>query len=54
MSLKQEQSAILKKEDLQKHNANELIYKMEEDSPTERMNLWLPSGQGKGREKLGV
>lgn len=26
-SLKQEQSAILNKEDLQKHNANELIYK---------------------------
>ena len=37
-----------------KNNTNELIYKTETDSQTERMNLWLPEGKGGRRDRLGV
>ena len=35
---------------IQKNGTNELIYKKETDSQTQRTNLWLPKGQcgGKG------
>ena len=29
-----------------KYDANELIYKIETDSQTEKTNLWLPKGKG--------
>ena len=37
-----------------KKNTNELIYKTETDSQTEKTNLWLPKGYGQRRDKLGV
>ena len=37
-----------------KYNTNELIYKAETDSQTQRMNLWLPEGKGVGRNSQGV
>ena len=36
-----------------KNDANELIYKIEIDSQTQKTNLWLPKGKG-GRDKVGV
>ena len=30
---------------LKRHDTNELTYKMETDSQTSRMNLWLPGGR---------
>ena len=38
---------------LKKSGTNELIYKTEMDSQTEKTNLWLPKREG-GRDKLGV
>ena len=38
---------------LKKNDTNELIYKMEIDSPTYKPTLWLPKGKG-GSDKLGV
>ena len=35
-----------------KHNTNELIYKTEIDSQTQKTNLQLPKGK-QGRDKLG-
>ena len=37
---------ILKK----KNDTNELIYKIERDSPIQRMNLWLPGERIGGRD----
>ena len=37
-----------------KYNINELIYKTETDSQTQKANLWLPKGKGMGRDKLEV
>ena len=37
-----------------KYDTNELIYKAETDSQTQKSNLWLPKGMGVGRDKLGV
>ena len=37
-----------------KYDANELIYKTETDSQTQKTNLWLPKGKGMGRDKLEV
>ena len=39
---------------LKKKTTNELIYKIETDSKTLRMNLWLPERKGRGRDRLGV
>ena len=33
---------------LKRNDTNELIYKMERDSQTKRMNLWLPEGEEPG------
>ena len=37
-----------------KYDTNELIYKTETDSQTQKKNLWLPKGKGWERNKLGV
>ena len=38
-----------------KQDTNELFYKTETDSQTQKANLWLPKGKGGwGRDKLGV
>ena len=37
-----------------KNDTNELIYKTEIDSQTQKINLSLPKGKGRGRDKLGV
>ena len=40
-----------------KSDTNEVIYKTEIDSQTQKTNLWLPKGMGGrewGRDKLGV
>jgi len=37
-----------------KNDTNELIYKTETDSQTERMNLWLPGGRMGERDVWGV
>ena len=39
---------------IEKNNTNELIYKTETDSQTQKTNLWLPKGKGEGKNKLGV
>ena len=36
-----------------KNDTNELIYKTETDSQTQKTNLWLPKGKSGGRDKLG-
>ena len=36
------------------NDTNGLIYKTETDSQTQEKNLWLPKGEGGGRDKLGV
>ena len=36
-----------------KSDTNELIYKRETDSQTQKANLWLPKEKG-GKDKLGV
>ena len=36
-----------------KYDTNELIYKTETDSQTQRTDLWLPGGRG-GEVELGV
>ena len=38
----------------QKNDINELIYKIQTDSYTYRMNLWLPREKNGGRDKFGV
>ena len=35
-------------------DANEVIYKTEIDSPTERADLRLPRGRAEGRDGLGL
>ena len=37
-----------------KYDTNELTYKRETDSQTQRTDLWLPRGRGWGRDGLGV
>ena len=37
-----------------KNDTNELIYKTEIDSQTQKTNFWLPKGKGWERDKLGV
>ena len=37
-----------------KNDTNELIYKAEIDSQTQKTNLWLPKGKGERRDKLGI
>ena len=39
---------------LKKNDTNELIYKIETDSRTQRRNLWLPGGKGEGEGLMGV
>ena len=39
---------------LKKNDTNELVYKTELDSQTEKTNLPLPKGKRQGRDKLGV
>ena len=39
---------------LKKNDTNELIYKTETDSQTQKTNLWFPQGKGQGRDKLEV
>ena len=39
--------------DSKKNDTNELTYKTEIDSQTQKTNLWLPKGEG-GRDKLGI
>ena len=38
---------------LKKNDTNELIYKIEIDSQTQKTNLWLPKGKV-GKDKLGA
>ena len=38
---------------LKKNDTNELIYKIEIDSQTQKTNLWLPTGKA-GKDKLGA
>ena len=45
---------ITYKWNLKKNDTNELIYKTELDSQTQKRNLWLPQGKGGGRDKLGI
>ena len=33
---------------IQKNDINELIYKTETDAQTQKTNLWLPKGKGRG------
>ena len=37
-----------------KNGTNEHIYKTENDSQTQKANLWLPKGKDDGRDKLGI
>ena len=37
-----------------KNYINELIYKIETDSQTQKTNLWLPKGIVAGEDKLGI
>ena len=37
-----------------KYNTNELMYETETNSQTERTDLWLPRGEGWGRDGFGV
>ena len=37
-----------------KNDTNELIYKTETDSQTQKTNLWLPKGKGSWGHNLGV
>ena len=37
-----------------KNDTNELIYKTEIDSQTQKTNSLLPKGKGVGRDKLGI
>ena len=37
-----------------KNDTNELTYKTETDSQTQKTNLWLSKGKGRRRDKLGV
>ena len=39
---------------LKRKDTNELIYKIETDSQTQRMNAWLPGGRMEGRSSWGV
>jgi len=39
---------------LKSKDTNELIYKIETDSQTQRMNVWLPGGRMEGRNSWGV
>ena len=36
------------------NDTNELIYKTEIDSQTQKTNIWLPKGKGEARDKLGA
>ena len=36
-----------------KKDTNELIFKTETDSQTQRANLWLPGAKNEGKEQLG-
>ena len=38
----------------QKDDTNELIYKRETDSQTQKTNLWIPKGKGEESDKLGI
>ena len=38
---------------INKNDTNELTYKTETDSQTQKINLWLPKGRG-GSDRLGV
>ena len=37
-----------------KNDTHELIQRTKIDSQTQKTNLWLPIGKGRGRDKLGV
>ena len=37
-----------------KNYINELVYKTEIDSQTQKANFWLPKGKVEGRDKFGV
>ena len=37
-----------------KNDTNELIYKTETASQTQKTHLWLPKGKGGGRDTLGA
>ena len=37
-----------------KYNSNELIYKAETDSQTQRTDLWWPRGEGFGERWMGA
>ena len=40
-----------------KNDTNELIYKVETDSQTQKTNLWLPTGKGRGvviNQEVGI
>ena len=37
-----------------KYDTNEVVYKTEIDSQTQKTNLWLPKGKGVERDKFGV
>ena len=37
-----------------KKDTNELVYKTETNSQTQKTNLWLQKGKGGGRDKLGA
>ena len=37
-----------------KQDTDELIYKTETDSQTQKANLWLSKGKGDGEDKLGI
>ena len=39
---------------LKKNDGNEIIYKTEIDPQTQKTNLWLSKGKGRGWDKLGV
>ena len=39
---------------IHKNDTYELIQRIEIDSQTQKTNLWLPVGKGRGRNKLGV
>ena len=41
-------------ESKKQRDTNELVYKTEIDSQTQKTSLWLPKGKGGGRDKLGI
>ena len=53
--LEKDKYSITYTQNLKKNDTNKSIYKIETDSQTQKTNLWLPMGKGRGgRDKLGA